>query len=75
MRGRWMFGSEEPGERVVLISEALFRDLIEKSQIATGRPLTIEWGKAHVDAVLWYEPTVWHNDPHPDQLTLAEAAG
>jgi hypothetical protein len=61
------------GERLVLMTEALFMLLIEQS----GKDLTVEWGGASRATLTFFEPQLYEtiSPTEVDPLALIEVAG
>lgn len=60
------------GQRVVLMAEPLFDEYIRLLQQHEGKSLTVEWGEKKYASVVYYEPTIYETDPHPDPLSVGQ---
>ena len=74
------YGTTQPGERLVVITEELFQQLIDSESERSGEELSVEWGGPTTGTITFFTPavfvTVTEDDPPvADPLTLADVGG
>lgn len=67
-----MSGTTQPGERMVLITEAVFDEFVELVEKRDGKEVTVEWGGPTHATTTFFTPTIWVTQPDADPLTVGQ---
>jgi len=66
-RGEGEHGSEDEGQRLVLLTEEVFLSLAETYEEAEGKTLEIDWGGPTTMTVTFFEPTIYELTEEDDE--------